>query len=105
MSKSFTQVPKPKPLTVEVIRAFEREGLGQDTRDPVVVPGDTNIPSNVGNRDTTKVLNKEPTSRLSIDIAESLHIRFKVACAKRKKKMQNEIVKFIERRTSDLEKD
>jgi hypothetical protein len=105
MSKSFTQAPKPKPLTVEVIRAFEREGTGQDNSKPVVAPENTHIPSNVGNGDTTKVVNKEPTSRMSIDIAESLHIRFKVACAKKKKKMQNEIAKFIERRTSELEKD
>ena len=32
MSKTFAQAPKPKPLTAEVIAAFERGGAGQDTQ-------------------------------------------------------------------------
>jgi hypothetical protein len=47
----------------------------------------------------------EPTRRLSIDLAESLHRRFKTACSKTDKKMIVEVTNFIKRRTAELEKD
>jgi len=86
MSKTFAQVPKP--LTVETISAFERGGTGQDTN-----PHKT---SNVGKR--------EPYRRLSIDLPESLHRRFKTACSKTDRKMLFEVAEFIKRRTVELEK-
>ena len=43
MSKTFAQAPKPKPLTAEVITAFERGGAGQDTQ--------THISTKVGRGD------------------------------------------------------
>ena len=46
----------------------------------------------------------EPTRRLSIDLPESLHTRFKVACAKTRNKMGPEIITFIRRRVQELEK-
>ena len=97
MSKSFTQAPKPKPLTAEIITAFERGGAGQDTQ--------THISTKVEKREPAKVEEAEPTRRLSIDLSESLHRRFKTACTKRDKKMVIEVTKFIERRTAELEKD
>ena len=97
MSKTFAQAPKPKPLTAEVITAFERGGAGQDTQ--------THISTKVGKRETAKPEKAEATRRLSIDLPESLHRRFKTACSKRDKKMIDEVTKFIERRTVDLEKD
>ena len=45
----------------------------------------------------------EPVERVSIDVPESLHTRFKVACAKIKSKMATEIIAFIERRVVELE--
>ena len=96
-SKTFAQAPKPKPLTAEVISAFERGGAGQDTR--------THISTNVEKREPAKVEEAEPTRRLSIDLPKSLHRRFKTACSKRDKKMVIEVSKFIERRTAELEKD
>jgi hypothetical protein len=97
MSKTFAQAPKPKPLTAEVITAFERAGAGQDTQ--------THISTKVVKREAVKAENTEPTRRLSIDLPESLHRRFKTACSKRDKKMIDEVTKFIERRTVELEKD
>jgi hypothetical protein len=47
----------------------------------------------------------EPIRRLSIDLPESLHRRFKTACAKTDKKMIVEVANFIKRRTAELEKD
>jgi hypothetical protein len=41
--------------------------------------------------------------RLSIDLPESLHRRFKTACAKADRKMLAEVTNFIERRTTELE--
>jgi hypothetical protein len=104
MSKTFAQAPKPKPLTAEIISAFERGGAGQDTQ--------THIPPKVGLLEPTKVETREPTKpdkpepmrRLSIDLPESLHRRFKTACTRADKKMLAEVTDFIRRRTEELEK-
>jgi hypothetical protein len=81
MSKTFAQAPKPQPLTAEAISAFERGGAGQDTQ--------THISPKVGKQ--------EPTRRLSIDLPESWHRRFKTACSKTDKKMLAEVTDFIKR--------
>lgn len=97
MSKTFVQAPKPKPLTAEVISAFERGGAGQDTQ--------THISPKVGKREPAQVEKAEATRRLSIDLPESLHRRFKTVCSRTDKKMLGEVTAFIERRTGELEKD
>ena len=129
MSKSFSQAPKPSHLTAEVISAFERSGAGQDTRtrvSPIVGNGEatkvgpmgaeTNEeraePTNVETGETTKTEKViptkpskiEPTRRLSIDLPESWHRRFKIACTKTDRKMIEEVTDFIKRRTTELEK-
>ena len=58
----------------------------------------------VEKREAAKVDKAEPTRRLSIDLPKSLHRRFKAACAKADKKMIDEVTKFIEHRTTALEK-
>jgi hypothetical protein len=97
MSKTFAQAPKPKPLTADVIAAFERGGAGQDN-------AQTHISTKVDKREPAKVEKQEPTKRLSIDLPLSLHRRFKTACAKADKQMIVEVTKFIERRTAEFEK-
>jgi hypothetical protein len=97
MSKTFAQAPKPRPLTAEAISAFERGGAGQDTQ--------THIPPKVGKGETTKSDGPEPTRRLSIDLPESWHRRFKTACSKADKKMLAEVTGFIKQRTVELEKE
>ena len=133
MSKSFSQAPKPSQLTAEVISAFERGGAGQDTRSRIPPNVGNRIPTNVGydevgiqrtndaeekreptnvemvkttNPDlgvATKVGTTERTRRLSIDLPESWHRRFKIACTKSDKKMIDEVSEFIKRRTVELE--
>jgi hypothetical protein len=61
MSKTFKSAPKPGSL--EAIEAYERRGLGHDT---------TPKPPRLA----------EPIKRLSIDMPQSLHRRFKGACAR-----------------------
>lgn len=97
MSKTFSQAPKPKQLTAESISAFERGGAGQDTQ--------THIPTFVGKMVPTNVVGQESTRRLSIDLPESLHRRFKTACIKADKKMLAEVTNFIKQRTAELEKE
>lgn len=96
MAKTFSQAPKPRPLSPDVIAAFERGGTGQDTQ--------THIPPKVETREPVLTAKAEPIRRLSIDLPESLHRRFKTACAKADKKMLAEVTSFIERRTVELEK-
>ena len=97
MSKTFAQAPKPRPLSPETIAAFERGGAGQDTQ--------THISPKVGRIESAKPEAQEPVRRLSIDLPESWHRRFKTACSKRDKKMQAEVEDFVKRRTAELEKD
>ena len=133
MSKSFSQAPKP--LTAEVISAFERTGAGQDTRgraspivqtrEPTFVGSSENAvseqalnveraaptkvemgePTNTGLGVTTKPGKAEPSRRLSIDLPESWHRRFKTACTRADKKMIDEVTEFIKRRTLELEQE
>lgn len=129
MNKSFSQAPKPPQLTAEQIAAFERGGPGQDTRHrvPTIVENreptnvETREPASEGSPESTKVeaasdgrkrpgvspkpQEPERTKRLSIDLPESWHRRFKVACAKTDKKMIDEVADFIKRRTMQLEKE
>jgi hypothetical protein len=97
MSKTFAKAPKPTPLTADVIAAFERGGAGQDTQ--------THITTKVGKSGSPKTAKPEPMRRLSIDLPESLHRRFKTACSKADKKMLAEVTAFIKRRTAELEKE
>lgn len=127
MSKSFSQAPKPPPLSAEVISAFERTGAGQDTRgrvppivgnrEPTFVDSMANAADaratnvemgetpDVGLGVTTKLAKAERTRRLSIDLPESWHRRFKIACTRADKKMIEEVTEFIKRRTLELEQD
>lgn len=50
-----------------------------------------------------QALEQEPTARLSLDIPQSLHTRYKAACARSRLKMAGDITAFIERRTAELE--
>lgn len=43
--------------------------------------------------------------RLTIDLEEAVHTRFKTACVMTKRKMVDEVRSFIERRTVELERD
>jgi ParG len=83
MSKTFKSAPKPGSL--EAIEAYERRGLGHDT---------TPKPPRLA----------EPIKRLSIDMPQSLHRRFKGACARSGLAMIDEVMVLIENRTAELEK-
>ena len=87
MSKSFKQAPKPAPITLDQIAAFERAGPGHDTR----------------TKGSVQAVPAEPTQRLSIDLPLSKHTRFKTACSATKRKMAVEIEGFIDRRIAELE--
>src|SRR4051794_14230009 len=97
MSKSFAQAPKPRQLMPESIAAFEKGGAGQDTQTP--------IPAKAAMREPTNMVEQEPTRRLSVDIPQSLHRRFKTACSKTDRKMLAEVMEFIKRRTIELEEE
>ena len=110
MSKTFAQAPKPKPLSAEVIAAFERGGPGQDTQTRLpsnVEKGNTEPHSHISSKAEKRVEGKageeEPVARLSIDLPKSLHRRFKAACARADLKMVAEVVGLIEQRTAELE--
>ena len=112
MSKTFAQAPKPRPLTAEIISAFERGGPGQDTQTRVATNVEkrddapqTHISPKKEKRESAKPVGEEPVARLSIDLPKSLHRRFKIACARADLKMVAEVMSLIERRTVELERE
>lgn len=86
--KSFATAPRPKPLAPETIDAYVQGGAGHDT---------TSQPA------PSEKAKDVPMKRLSIDLPEEAHRRFKVACAATGRKMATELTAFIERRTAELE--
>lgn len=89
--KSFATAPRPKPLAPETIDAYVQSGAGHDTATSVRPAAALETPKDV------------PMKRLSIDLPEDAHRRFKVACAATGRKMATELTAFIEQRTSELE--
>jgi hypothetical protein len=90
-TKTFFRAPKPKPLTDSDITAFEQGGVGHDNG------------SMAGGRRVGKAPVQESTKRLSLDLPESKHRRFKTACSATGHKMVSEIEAFIDARTVELE--
>lgn len=88
--KTFSAAPKPKQPTDEQILAFERGGPGHDT------PRDPERPARADG---------EPIKRLSLDLPQSVHRRFKTACSATGRKMVGELMAYIESRTIELERE
>jgi len=89
--KNFQAAPKPQAnISDKTVDAFVQSGAGQDTK--------TLKPSNVGSLE-------EKTKRLSLDLPENTHLRFKTACSATGRKMTREIETFILERTTQLEKE
>jgi hypothetical protein len=80
--KTFVTAPRPKQPTADEIDAFEKGGVGHDQAVPPPA---------------------ERSKRLSLDLPESVHTRFKTACSATGRKMVSEIQAFIERRAAELE--
>ena len=92
--KNFQHTPKPaNQPSDEQIAQFVSGGAGQDNKPH------SHKTTNVGNGKT------EQTRRLSIDLPQSTHLRFKTACSATGRKMTREIEDFINRRITELEKE
>lgn len=90
--KSFTAAPRPKPLAPEAIDAYVHGGTGHDTASRAA-PENSPRPKDI------------PTKRLSLDLPEEAHRRFKTACSANGRKMVTELLAYIERRTAELEEE
>jgi hypothetical protein len=90
--KNFQSAPKPQSaVSPEAIEAFEKGGVGNDKGNKAVKPANSSV--------------QEPTKRLSIDLPETVHQRFKTACSATTRKMTQEIETFITKRTTELEEE
>ena len=56
-------------------------------------------------RDPRQVDRVEPVKRLSVNLPESLHMRFKTVCSATNRRMVSEIVDLVEGRTAELEEE
>ena len=88
--KSFQNMPKPQRLTSDVVESFERSGLGH-------APVRSDEPS--------QMTKNEPKKRISVDVPESLHRRFKTACSATSRQMVSELRHLIEARILELERE
>jgi hypothetical protein len=103
-----------RALIPSIVENREPTNVG-DAAEVVESAQTTNVergePTNTGKVKTTKaglgISTKEGpaerTRRLSIDLPESWHRRFKIACTRADKKMIDEVTDFIKRRTTELE--
>jgi hypothetical protein len=76
----FTKRPATMPAAPDAAEAWINAPRGNDVQPLAVAPA----------------LPEEPTKRLTLDIPESLHARVKSQCAKRGKKMIDEIRILLE---------
>ena len=88
MAKSFKAAPQIVHPSDQEIDTFVKSGSGKDTQT---------------NTETQISANEEAKKRLTVDMPESLHLRYKVACTQRSIKMNDDIRQFIERRCEELE--
>ena len=92
MSKKDLTKPRPrKQPTADEIDAYVSGGAGKDTEKQ----------KSVGTAMQESV--KTETARLTVDLPQDLHTRFKVACTNARTNMNNEIRQFIARRCVELE--
>jgi len=106
--KTFSTAPKPKnkQLSPEAISAFEQGGAGHDTaRNSKTTAGQGRAVAKTKKPAPTAAIavDDTPKKRLSLDLPESIHQRFKTACSATSRKMTLEVQEFIERRTAELE--
>jgi hypothetical protein len=87
--KNFTTAPRPRQPTADAITAFEQGGAGHDRAETTSAPAAPH--------------QTERSKRLSLDLPQSVHTRFKTACSATGRKMVSEIHEFIERRIAELE--
>ena len=88
--KDLLTKPKPKDQpSDEDIDAFVTGGVGRDTEIQKSVSDE--------NRNAVKM------ARLTVDLPDSAHLAFKLACTKARTKMNEELRIFIYRRTQELE--
>ena len=92
MSKKDLMKPIPKRQpTSDEIDAFVRRGGGKDTET-----------KNSANTEIKTPVQVE-TARLTVDLPRDMHRRFKIACTVAGTKMNDEIRRFIDRRSTELE--
>lgn len=132
-TKTFADMKKPvRQPTPEQIAAFEETGRAltpaktetrkpsnTEIREPVetvlhghgrralqgstIADSQSSVKAETRKTATTETRISGPIARLTIDLAEADHTRFKVACAMTKRKMVEEVRGFIEQRTVELE--
>jgi len=102
MSKktALRSAPKPSRPDPKAMQNYIESGRGLD-----VIPGgaDTQKTGNTETQKSVKAEKAEPTARLTVDMPASLHRRFKAACVVAGVKMNDELRRYIEQRTAELE--
>ena len=92
MSKKDLTKPLPKRQpTPDEMDAFIKRGVGKYKETQISVETET--------KNSVQV----ETARLTVDLPRDMHRRFKIACTVAGTKMNDEIRRFIDRRSAELE--
>ena len=89
--KDLTKPFLKRQPTPDEMDAFIRRGVGKDKETQISVKAE--IKGSV----------QVETTRLTVDLPRDMHRRFKIACAVAGTKMNDEIRRFIDRRSAELE--
>ena len=101
--KSFKNAPKPSGELAPELLAFA-EGKNQPVMSPQKKLAAAKALEYMSIKSQVEAEHKEKSSRLSIDLPESMHRRYKAALAANGLKMRSELVEFIADRLEELEK-
>lgn len=115
-SQKPTKAQTQKPVFTEPQKHADTETsvpvnpVTQEHRNPLSREAENTETQIAGNAETNNSANTEtrnigPVARLTIDLPEAVHTRFKTACVMTKRKMVEEVRAFIEQRTAELERE
>lgn len=102
----FTEPQKQADTeTILPVNPITQEHRNPPSREPEKAEIQAAAKAETSNSATTETRNVGGVARLTIDLPESVHTRFKTACVMTKRKMVEEVRAFIEQRTEELERE
>lgn len=102
----FTEPQKQADTETNVpVNPVTQEHRNLPSREPAKAEIHITSKAETSDSTNTETRNVGAVARLTIDLPESVHTRFKTACVMTKRKMVEEVRAFIEQRTAELERE
>lgn len=102
----FTEPQKQVDTETNIpVNPVTQEHRNLPSREPAKAEAKIAAKAETSDSTNTETRNAGAVARLTIDLPESVHTRFKTACVMTKRKMVEEVRAFIEQRTAELERE